>query len=147
MTSTCGFLGPFSMSGSSIPVSLVRCSETGAATLQSVKHPARSIPSLPILYSMMRICQGTCAVIDMDSDPSILSRLDLGLLEIFLGVIQKLLTNDGDVLPESAGIGQRAVDAASPLADAVSVAETGKKCAGFCVSCHSCFRPWLPARA
>jgi hypothetical protein len=41
-------------------------------------------------------------------------------------VIQKLLTNDGDVLPEPAGIGQRAVEAASPLADAVSMAETAK---------------------
>jgi hypothetical protein len=42
MASTCGILGPFSMSGSSIPVSLVRWSETGAATLPSVKHSERT---------------------------------------------------------------------------------------------------------
>jgi len=32
-----------------------------------------------MLYSVLRICQGTCAVIGMEPDPNILSRLDLGL--------------------------------------------------------------------
>jgi len=61
----------------------------------------------------------------MEPDPSILSRLDLGLFrKSFLGAIEKLLTNGGNVLPGPAGIRQRAVEAASPLADAVSVPET-----------------------
>ena len=52
----------------------------------------------------------------MEPDPSILSRLDLGLFrKSFLGAIEKLLTNGGNVLPKPAGIRQRAVDAASPL--------------------------------
>src|ERR1017187_8475688 len=37
---------------------------------------------------------------------------------------EKLLANGGNVLPELAGISQRAVDAASQVADAVSVPET-----------------------
>ena len=37
---------------------------------------------------------------------------------------EKLLANGGKVLPELAGISQRAVDAASPVADAASVPDT-----------------------
>ena len=38
--------------------------------------------------------------------------------------LERLLANGGNVLPELAGIRQRAVDAASQVADAVSVLET-----------------------
>ena len=41
--STCGFLGPFGIGGSSIPVSLFRSSEIGAATWWSVKNPERTV--------------------------------------------------------------------------------------------------------
>jgi hypothetical protein len=82
--SPCGFLDPIGMGGSPIPVSLFRSSETGVGELAVRGAPqARNTPSLLILYSVLRICQGNCPVMGVEPDPSILSRLDLGLLEFF----------------------------------------------------------------
>jgi hypothetical protein len=39
---------------------------------------SRSLPILPTLYSVLRICQSACAVIGMGRDSSKLFRLDLG---------------------------------------------------------------------
>ena len=54
--STCGFLCPFDIAGSSIPASLFRSSEIGGGDLVVRDEPsAHNLPILRILYSVLRI--------------------------------------------------------------------------------------------